>query len=286
MRARKGKRRMKKISKYLLLCIVATLFLATLVIFPVHAPVTVVHDIAVTDVKASPTNVIVGNPVYIDVDILNEGTVQETFDVNMYYDSTLIGTMSVTLSSGASTTLTFTWDTTNVSPGTYTIRAEVPPVTGETDIADNVFIDGEVTITPVPVYVDIKPGSWPNPINVRSRGVFAVAICGTNDFDVKTVDPATVKLHIAGIAQGVSPIRWSYQDVATPYIGSPGGGHTLKRDGYLDIVFQFDIQTVVTKLGLAGHAGETIPLIIKGNLHPAAGGLPIQGQDYVRIIKL
>jgi len=248
-------------------------------------PTLVVHDIAVTDVRPSPTNVIVGNPVFIDVDVLNEGTVQETFDVNTYYDGTLIGTMSVTLSSGASTTLTFTWDTTNVSPGTYTIRAEVPPVTGETHIADNEFIDGKVTITPVPVYVDIKPGSWPNPICIKSKGVFAVAICGTKDFDVKTVDPATVKLYITGIAQGVSPIRWSYQDVATPYTGPPGGGQALGGDGYLDIVFHFDTQTVVTKLGLAGHVGETIPLIIKGNLYPAADGLPIQGQDYVWILK-
>jgi len=244
-----------------------------------------VFDIAITDVKASPTTVIVGNPVSVEVKVLNEGTDQQTFDVNTYYDSTLIGTMSVTLSSGASTTLTFTWDTTSASPGTYTIRAEVPPVTGETHIADNVFIDGKVTITPVPVYVDIKPCSWPNPIKVGSRGTFAVAICGTEDFDVTTIDPATVKLYIAGIAQGVSPIRWSYRDVATPYIGSPGGGHALNGDGYLDIVFHFDTQTVVTKLGLAGHVGETIPLIIKGNLYPAAKGLPIQGQDYVWILK-
>jgi hypothetical protein len=243
------------------------------------------HDIAVTDVKASPTTVIVGNPVSVEVKVLNEGTVQDTFDVNTYYDSILIGTMSVTLSSGASTTLTFPWDTTNVSPGTYTIRAEVPQVTGETHIADNEFIDGTVTITPVPVYVDIKPGSWPNPINVGSKGIFTVAICGTKNFDANTVDPTTVKLYIAGIAQGVSPIRWSYQDVATPYIGPSGGGQALGGDGYLDLVFFFDTKTAVVKLGLAGHVGETIGLIIKGKLYPAAGGLPIQGQDYVRISK-
>jgi hypothetical protein len=243
------------------------------------------HDIAVTDVKASPTGVIVGNSVSIDVDVLNEGTVQDTFDVYTYYDSTLIGTKSLTLSSGASTTLTFTWDTANVSPGTYTIMAEVPQITGETDTADNEFTNGKVTITPVPVYVDIKPGSWPNPIKVDSKGVFAVAICGTKDFDPKTLDATTMKLCIVGIAEGVSPVRWSYQDVATPYTGPPGGGQALGGDGYLDLVFFFDTKTAVVKLGLAGHGRETIPLIIKGNFYPAAGGLPIQGQDYVRISK-
>ena len=134
-------------------------------------------------------------------------------------------------------------------------------------------------------YIDIKPGSWPNPINIRSRGKFAVVICGTEDFDIKTVNATTVKLYIAGIAQGVSPIRWSYQDAAMPYTGPSGGGQALGGDGYLDLVFFFGTQAAVVKLGLAGHAGETIPLIVKGNLYPGAGGLPIQGQDYVWILK-
>jgi hypothetical protein len=135
----------------------------------------------------------------------------------------------------------------------------------------------------ITVYVDIKPGSWPNPINVGSKGVLPVAICGTKDFDVKTIDPATVKIYIEGIEIGVSPIRWTYEDVATPWTGEPGGGHALGGDGYLDLVLHFDTQKVVTTLNLAAHAGETIPLIIKGNLYEAAGGTSIQGQDYVRI---
>ena len=140
--------------------------------------------------------------------------------------------------------------------------------------------------TPViTVYVDIKPASWPNPILVGSKGVYAVAICGTEDFDVTTIDPKTVKIYIEGIAEGVPPLRWSYADVATPYTGPPGGGHALGGDGYLDLVFHFDTRTVVTNLGLAGHVGEIIPLILKGNLYEAAGGTPIQGQDYVWIIK-
>jgi hypothetical protein len=134
------------------------------------------------------------------------------------------------------------------------------------------------------VYVDIKPGSWPNPINVGSKGVFAVAICGTKDFDVKTIDPKTVKIYIEGTAEGVSPICWSYEDVATPYTGPPGGGHTLGADGYLDLVFHFDTQAV-TALDLTSHVGQTIPLIIKGNIYRAFDGMAIQGQDYVRIIK-
>jgi len=140
--------------------------------------------------------------------------------------------------------------------------------------------------TPViTVFVDIKPGSWPNPINVGSKGVLPVAICGTKDFDVKTIDPATVKIYIEGIETGVSPIRWTYEDVATPWTGEPGGGHALGGDGYLDLVLHFGTQKVAATLNLAAHAGETIPLTIRCNLYEAAGGTSIQGQDYVRIIK-
>jgi len=39
------------------------------------------------------------------------------------------------------------------------------------------------------VFFDIKPGSCPNPINRNKKGVLPVAICGTEDFDVTTIDP-------------------------------------------------------------------------------------------------
>jgi hypothetical protein len=133
------------------------------------------------------------------------------------------------------------------------------------------------------VYVDIKPGSWPNPINKRSRGVFTVAICGTEDFDVTTIDPATIEITIEGLEVGVSPVGWSYEDAATPYTGEPGGGHDLEGDGYLDLVLKFDTQEVVNTLELCQYNGEKIPLIISGNLCEEFDGTPIQGEDYVRI---
>lgn len=136
----------------------------------------------------------------------------------------------------------------------------------------------------ITVYVDIKPGSWPNPFNQKSRGVLPVAICGTEDFDVTTIDPATIKLTREGIEEGVSPIRWSYEDVATPYTGEPGGGHDLNGDGYLDLTLKFSIHEVETTLGLDAFKGQTIPLIITGNLYEEHGGTPIRGEDYVWIL--
>jgi hypothetical protein len=40
--------------------------------------------------------------------------------------------------------------------------------------------------------IDIKPGSFPNSINPRSKGVIPVAILTTDTFDATTVDPLSV----------------------------------------------------------------------------------------------
>jgi hypothetical protein len=137
-----------------------------------------------------------------------------------------------------------------------------------------------VEVPRIPVYVDIKPGSWPNPINKGSKGVFAVAVCGTEDLDVMTIDPETVMIYIEGVEEGVPPLRWAYEDVATPYIGDPGGGHELGGDGYTDLVLHYDTQEVVNTLELCVYDDETVPLIVVGNLLEEHGGTAIVGQDY------
>ena len=57
------------------------------------------------------------------------------------------------------------------------------------------------------VDIDIKPGSDPNSINLKSKGVVPVAVLTTPDFDAATVDPATVEF------AGASPVRWTMEDV-------------------------------------------------------------------------
>jgi len=58
-----------------------------------------------------------------------------------------IQTRNVTLTSGDSTTLTFTWNTTDFAIGKYTLGAVADTVTNETDTADNTYIDGWIIIT-------------------------------------------------------------------------------------------------------------------------------------------
>ena len=107
-----------------------------------------------------------------------------------------------------------------------------------------------VLAPPVPrVLIDIKPQSCPNPLNVASKGVLPVAIVSTDAFDATLVDPATVQL------EGVAPLRWSVEDVATPfdpYSVSDGdclGCTTEGPDGIDDLTLKFKRQEIIEALG-------------------------------------
>ena len=137
----------------------------------------------------------------------------------------------------------------------------------------------------IPVSVDIKPGSWPNPLNRKSKGVLPVAICGTPEFDVSTIDPASIRLIIEGVEDGVAPLRWSYEDVATLFVGDPFCGHDLNGDGIMDLTLKFSTQELVILLGLDVFEKGPIIIILTGNLKEEFGGTPILGQDYMIIVK-
>ena len=113
-----------------------------------------------------------------------------------------------------------------------------------------------------------------------------MAILGTSDFDVTQVDPATVKL------EGVAPLRWAIEDIATPSVEC----NTFLPDGYLDLTLKFDTQEILGKLNLFTsdlvdeseivlndlEDGDCLTLTLTGYLYD---GTPILGEDTVLIIK-
>lgn len=157
------------------------------------------------------------------------------------------------------------------------------PFSTPDSLAFNLTTTGVPTI--LEVSVDIKPASWPNPLNTKSKGVLPVAICGTNEFDVTKIDPGTIKIKRGGVTAGVSPLRWSYADVATPYPSDTGGGWALGSDGIPDLCLKFDTPAVAITLGLNSFVGQKIELYITGNLLPAFGSTAITGYDYVDIVR-
>lgn len=122
--------------------------------------------------------------------------------------------------------------------------------------------------------INIKPGSCPNPLNIKSKGAFPLAILGNEDFDVYDIDVASIRL------EGVNPIRSSYEDVATPFEGELCECHELGGDGWIDLTLKFRTQEIVNAIEPI-EDGEEVPLTITGTL---MDGTPIKGEDCVVII--
>jgi hypothetical protein len=83
----------------------------------------------------------------VTVTAADPGDNPETFNVSAYANTTLFASQNVTLASGDSVDITFTWNTTGFVYGNYTISAYAWPVPGETDITNNNYTDSNVVVT-------------------------------------------------------------------------------------------------------------------------------------------
>jgi len=106
-------------------------------------------DVAVTNVISLKTIVGKGYSLRINVTAANQGDTTEAFNVTTYANTTLIASQAVTLATGSSRNITFTWNTNSsaFAKGHYVVSAYIPPLHGETDIGDNSRSDGNVNVT-------------------------------------------------------------------------------------------------------------------------------------------
>jgi len=105
------------------------------------------------------------------------------------------------------------------------------------------------------VSIDIKPGSTPNSVNPKAKGVIPVAVLSVGGFDATTIDVSTVKFGPNGAGE------------------SHGKGHIedANGDGVPDMVLHFDTQASGITCGTtsATLTGKTV------------GGKSIKGSDAV-----
>lgn len=119
----------------------------------------------------------------------------------------------------------------------------------------------------VEMIVDIKPGSSRNPLSPRSRGVFPVAVAGTDTLNVAELDPATLEL------AGVAAQRWTYEDVTDAERAGP--------DGVPDLVLFFDAAAVVGALPAPDNGATTLNVLLDGFL---LDGQLAEGRDRVSLV--
>lgn len=164
-------------------------------------------------------------------------TGQQTLDV-------VVG-LAYGVSSGGQTAY-FGVDSTQVTPSTLTIGTVTFALVVQTEIW---------------VSIDIKPGSFPNSINLGSGGTVPVAIFSTASFDAMMVDPLTVTLASAPVRlKGQGTPQASFQDV--------------NADGLLDLVVHVSTEA----LQLTETDTEAV---LEG---ATLDGTHIRGRDTVRVV--
>ncbi len=230
-----------------------------------------VHDLAVIDVNADPTEVPVGESITINVTMWNQGDLSETFNVTIYYDTTFIETRTgITLEAGKNTTLTFTWNTTLVSPGNYTITAEASEVPGETDLEDNTLqSDQIVTVTPptISATIDVDPDA----LNLKSKGRWVTCYIEVSDgCNVSDIDRTTVMLN------GTVPVDTFWVDKP---LESVIGDYD--NDAIPDLMVKFDRQALIEFLKTEGFTDAEATLAISAE----ANGVSFDATDTIKVIR-
>lgn len=156
------------------------------------------HNIALTDIAVSNTEVVEGSIVSINVTTQNRGDFDESFNLITYANTTAIQTKIVTLPKGNSVLTTFLWDTTTSARGNYSIRAQATPVTNETDTADNNLADGWVKVDLKEVSDATAPKADAGQNQVVNQG-------GTMSFDASASSDNV----------GVTSYEWNFGDGTT-----------------------------------------------------------------------
>lgn len=192
----------------------------------------------------------------------------------------------------------------------YTMNPDGTELMNYTNTPDLSEVLWDWQLTPMLfVNLDIKPGSCPNPLNVKSPGedwlwvgdedeeqdadatstvmskpkqnrhkkaVLPAAILGSTDVDVMEIDLNTVMLN------GVPVLRWAYEDVATPMSDDSEECECNSDgpDGYTDLTLKFLRDEIIASLGEV-YDGQVISLTFSGQL---IDGTPFEGSDCILII--
>lgn len=157
------------------------------------------RNIAILNVTPSTLEPYAGQIVSIAVVIRNEGNYTETFNLTTFCNDNSIETKTVVeMPLLSQITIMFEWDTvglpTNIN---YTIKAEASVLLGETNVTDNVFVDGEVRLRHVTVnIIELTPCNQTGyPAEGFAKGSMAYFKVDVNNSDVDS-KPVLVTVNV------------------------------------------------------------------------------------------
>jgi glucose/arabinose dehydrogenase len=131
----------------------------------------------------------------------------------------------------------------------------------------------ERIVVPAQPALDIRPGSCPNPLNRRSRGVLPVALMGTEHFDVTDIDVSTLTIGRGG---SVRPFTASLDGDQA----NAGAGTGSTATGQAFMTLNIDTNEFTLDLTIEGLLGTQIAQHVHGPAMPNANApvmFPIPG---------
>ena len=201
--------------------------------------------------------VLVGTEVTVGADLDDPGTLDTHYGTIDWGDGSVLAADLTETGGSGSVSGMHTYTT----PGVYAVQVSVTDDDGGTGASSIFYLV-------IAVEIDIKPGSDPNCFNSNGHGVIPVAILGTVDFDVATVDATTVKLEDLSVEERGrrrKKLMAHFDDVSGPN-GMP--------DGFIDLVVQFkDVDgTFTSESSTANLTAELLD------------GTPIVGSDDICLV--
>jgi hypothetical protein len=150
---------------------------------PITASMNAAHSVTAHYTPTTPTNIVITNvtspkkivgqglSTSIIVTVTNQGNHSETFNITAYANTTTIASQNVTLPSGNSTTVTFTWNTSGFAKGNYTVSAYAETVQGDNMLTDGIVkvtivgdVNGDGKVNLIDVFsINLAYGSYPGP---------------------------------------------------------------------------------------------------------------------------
>jgi hypothetical protein len=233
------------------------------------------HDVAITDVQASPTTTMIGSMVNVNVTTQDLGNYDETYNVTAYANSAAIGVQSVTLTSGSSTALTFTWTTSTFKQGDYVISAFASVVQGEANTTNN-YMRMTSPVTLLLNGHDVATTSIQASRTIVGRGYSALISASVKNFGVFTetfdstvyINGSVVDVQAVTLDSGMSAVvsyNWST-------IGLVYGNYTLSAyaspvSGENDTTNNFLVSLTAVHVGVPGDVSSSTAGVYDGTVN-------------------
>jgi len=234
-----------------------------------------IHDVAVTSLEVPATGVC-EQPVPINVTVLNNGTYAEDVTVTVYNETSAIDSTSFMLTAGWTKKVSFSWVTSGVGPGAYTINATATITTdgkpNDNSQTKSVTLanarDIAVVSLDVPDNVAIEQPA-PISVTVANEGSYAETVTLTVYNETSVIDstsfglakgPTSNTVDFSWNTSGVDPGTYTINATAT--ITTDDDPDDNSKTKSVTLAYAHDVAVVVLDVATVAPVNQLVPISV------------------------